>query len=117
MVVVQVLVFLLGLAIVVFTVTEALKTVVVPRAVSSLITRSVFIWLGRVFDRVARLRKDYSFRDSVLAYYAPVSLVLLPGVWVLLIIVGYSLMFWAIGSGTYADAFTESGSSMLTLGF
>ncbi len=117
MVVLRVLAFAAGLALVVFTGISALKTVVVPRAVSSAVTRVVFITLRRLFDFVAHERRQFADRDRVLAYYAPVALVLLPGVWVAMVILGYTLMFWAIGAGTVWDAFTESGSSMLTLGF
>ena len=117
MVVVRVVVFLAGLALVLFTMGEALKTVVVPRAVSSVVARLVFVNTRRLFDVMTIRRRDFATRDRVLAYYAPVSLVLLPGVWVLLVILGYTLMFWGIGAGSLASAFTESGSSMLTLGF
>ena len=117
MVAVRVLVFLAGLTIVLFTMSEALKTVVVPRAVSSVITRFVFVNSRRLFDAMTFRSKDFAVRDRLLAYYAPVSLVILPGVWVLLVICGYTLMFWGVGAGPLRDDFTESGSSMLTLGF
>jgi hypothetical protein len=115
--VVRVLVSAAGLAVVLFVAGSAIKTVVVPRAVSSSITRALFIVVRRFFDLLLRGRDDWRSRDRVLAYYAPISLLLLPGVWVALVILGYSLMYWAVGTGTWADAFTESGSSMLTLGF
>lgn len=117
MVAVRVLVFVAGLAVVLFTMGEALKTVVVPRAVSSVVARAVFVNTRRLFDACIPRSADFAVHDRVLAYYAPVSLVLLPGAWVLLVVSGYTLMFWAIGTGTLASAFTESGSSMLTLGF
>lgn len=117
MVVVRVLVFAAGLAVVLVAIGSAIKTIVVPRAVSSSITRAVFVLLGNLIELFLRGRKEFRSRDRVLAYFAPVGLLLLPGVWVTLVIFGYSFMFWAIGSGTWSTAFTESGSSMLTLGF
>lgn len=117
MVALRVPVFVAGLVVVLFTMSEALKTVVVPRAVSSVVARAVFVNTRRLFDALVSGRADFAVRDRVLVYYAPVSLVLLPGAWVLLVISGYTLMFWAVGTGSLASAFTESGSSMLTLGF
>lgn len=113
----RVLAFVAGLAVVLATVLSALQTVVVPRAVSSFITRAVFLSIRRVFDFAAHERRSFAARDRLLAYYGPVALLVLPGVWVAMIITGYSLMFWSVGAGDPWTAFTESGSSMLTLGF
>jgi hypothetical protein len=53
----------------------------------------------------------------VLAYYAPLSLVMLPMVWLATVVLGYTAMYWALGVRPLRDAFTVSGSSGLTLGF
>lgn len=52
-----------------------------------------------------------------MAFYAPVTLLLLPPVWLVLVLIGYMAMFWSTGVPTWHDAFTTSGSSLLTLGF
>ena len=49
--------------------------------------------------------------------YAPVALVSLPLVWMLLIVVAFSFIFWGTGSLTWQKAFEISGSSLTTLGF
>lgn len=49
--------------------------------------------------------------------YAPTGLFLLAAVWVAIVAVGYTGMFWAIEEPTWRDAFSASGSSLLTLGF
>ena len=56
-------------------------------------------------------------RDRIMAPYAPVALLLLPAAWITLVVVGYTLMFWAIGVRPLSTAFVTSGSSLLTLGF
>ncbi len=117
MVVLRVIAFAAGASIVVVTALSALKTVVVPRALPSAITRGVFLACRRVFDVLAHERRAFEARDRVLAFYAPVALVVLPGVWVALVLIGFAFMFWAVGAGPMSDAFTESGSSLLTLGF
>jgi hypothetical protein len=51
-----------------------------------------------------------------MALYAPVALVALPGVWLVLVLTGYMLMFFAIRDLSWAGAFHLSGSSLTTLG-
>ena len=53
----------------------------------------------------------------MMALYAPITLLLLPAVWLVLVLVGYMGMFWAIGVSSWRMAFKVSGSSLLTLGF
>ncbi|HKA04120.1 MAG TPA: hypothetical protein VKD67_07310 [Acidimicrobiales bacterium] len=117
MVVLQVVAVVAGVALVVVTLFSALKTVVLPRAESSLIVRAEWITLSRIFDLVAHERRSYEARDRILAFYAPIALLLLPGLWVALIIVAYTLIYWGTGLEPLREAFIVSGSSMLTLGF
>jgi hypothetical protein len=53
----------------------------------------------------------------VLAHYAPVALVTLPALWVTLVAIGFTGMYWASGVAPLTDAFVISGSSLFTLGF
>jgi len=52
-----------------------------------------------------------------MAWYAPSGLLLLVFVWLLLVLLGYTGVFLALGAGNVHDALTLSGSSLLTLGF
>ncbi len=117
MVVLQVVAVVAGVALVVFVLFSALKTVVLPRAESSSLVRAEWVALIRVFDLVAHERRSYASRDRILAFYAPVALLLLPGIWVALIIIAYTLIYWGTGLDPFREAFIVSGSSMLTLGF
>ena len=56
-------------------------------------------------------------RDRVMALYGPTSLLALPIVWLFLIGLAYSFMFWALDTSSYGDAVSLSGSSLTTLGF
>jgi len=51
-----------------------------------------------------------------MAYYGPVALMLLPAFWLLLLVVGFGAVYWALGMPV-TDALEVSGSSLLTLGF
>jgi hypothetical protein len=116
-VVLEVLIFALGLALVVVTIRSAVRTLLVPRALQAYLARAVFVFMRRLFWLRANHRHDYVRRDKVMAFYAPVSLLALLSVWLLLIFVGYMVMYWAIGNDPLSFAFTESGSALFTLGF
>lgn len=106
-----------GLLLVLWTLLSALKTVVVPRAYVSSLTRTHFVVLRRMFDLLASPRRSFEARDRVMALYAPLGLILLPGVWVTLIITGFMGIVWGTGHQSMGESFVTSGSSLLTLGF
>jgi hypothetical protein len=116
-IVVRVLVAMLGVALVVWTLLSALKTVVVPRAIATTLTRVHFLVLRRIVDLFARPSRTFTQRDSAMAIYAPLSLVLLPATWVVLITIGFTLIFWGTGVDPWQEALAVSGSSLVTLGF
>ena len=113
----DVAVFVLGALFVARTILSALRTFVLPRASNDFVARLVFHWTRRAFDLVAGPSKPYGTRDRLMAYFGPVSLVVLPGVWLVLVGIGYTAMFWAIGVRPVYDALVASGSTLLTLGF
>lgn len=107
----------LGLALVASTVFQAVKTVVVPRATSSFITNVVFKSIRPLFRLLAQERREFAVRDRVLAYYAPIGLILLPGAWVGCVLLGFALTLWGTGLDPIGEAFAVSGSSLTTVGF
>jgi hypothetical protein len=109
--------FAVGLAWVGAVVLSAIQTVVVPRGVPVRLTRIVFISVRRVFEFRRRRVKTYEERDRALALFAPITLILLPVVWLALTLIGFAIMFWSLGVQPVRAAVVTSGSSMLTLGF
>jgi hypothetical protein len=112
----RVVAFLAGAYIVVGTCLSAVKTVVVPRATVSGINRIMFVLIRRLFEAAAHERRAFADRDRIMALYAPITLVLLPGLWVFLVVVGFTAMHWGLEGNTVREAYLISGSSMLTLG-
>lgn len=112
----QILAFTAGALLVLSAVLAAVRSFVLPRNESVLINNLVFKLLRLVFDGVARLGKTYARRDRVMALYAPVALVALPIVWLLLIALGYTAMFWALDEGSWARCFRISNNALLTIG-
>ncbi len=114
---IYILVFILGLVVVVLTVSSAISTFVLPRSTRSFLNYLVLRLLRKAFNFIFRFVKTYRRRDAIMAYYAPIGLMLLLPVWYLLIALGYAAMYWALGVGTFIGALQLSGSSLFTLGF
>jgi hypothetical protein len=106
-----------GVAIVVAAIGSAVKTVVLPRATASRITRSVFLILRWGFRRVARPSMSFRRRDRILGAYAPLGLMATLAAWLTLVLAGFTLIFWGIEGDGWRAAFDLSGSSLFTLGF
>lgn len=109
--------FVAGLAVVARTVISAIRTFVVPRAESDVITGLVFNASRRLFNWLAGRRPAYLWKDRVLAYYAPVTLIALAVAYLILVQLGFALMFRGVGVRPWYRGFLLSGSSLLTLGF
>lgn len=117
LVVTRVPVFFLGAALVVLTLRSAIRQFVLPRSAPDKLTQIVFLTMRRLFGLRMRKALTYEERDQVMALFAPVALLTLPVVWLTVVLLGYMLMYWAIGVRPLMSAFRISGSSVLTLGF
>ncbi|MFZ4668750.1 MAG: hypothetical protein ACOYML_05585 [Microthrixaceae bacterium] len=113
---VQVLLALLGATLIVSVLLSAVRTVVVPRGQRPALTGFVFLSVRRALDVPLR-RASPASRERILSQYAPVSLVLLAATWAVLVVIGFTPIFWAIGDLSWLDALQVSGSSLTTLGF
>jgi hypothetical protein len=113
----RVLVFLAGGLLCVCVVDSAVRTFVVPRGTVSTLTRTVFRCSRWLFERVARPSRSYELRDRVMALYAPFTLLVLPGVWLVMLFLGFTAIFWALLGDNWTLSLRLSGSSLLTLGF
>lgn len=114
---IHIFVVILGLVTVILTLFSALSTFVLPRAARSQLNRIVFGLLRRIINFILHFAKSYGRRDAIMAYYAPIGLLLLLPTWYLLILLGYGAMYWAFGVGDVLAVLRLSGSSLFTLGF
>ena len=114
---VRMIVFLAGLITVVLTLFSALSTFVLPRAARSQLNRVVFGVLRRIFEFALHFAKSYERRDAIMAYYAPLGVMLLVPTWYMLISLGFTAIYWTLGAGDWLTSFRLSGSSLFTLGF
>lgn len=117
MIVAQVFAVLAGVAVIVSTLASAVKTVVVPRALITKLTRVHFVAIRKLFNVFAGPSRSFETRDRVMSLFSPVALVTLPGLWVCVVSAGFTSIFWGTGVRPLSDAFVASGSSLFTLGF
>jgi hypothetical protein len=113
----RVLASLAGAALVLSTLASAIKTVVVPRAEPVLLARWVFVSVRKLFEMRVRRAETWQAADRIMSRFAPFGLLTLPLVWVTLVLIGFMPIYWALGVGWPRQAFEQSGSSLLTLGF
>jgi hypothetical protein len=109
-------VLLAGVACVWLALASSMRTVILPRAVPSRLTRVVFLSLRNLYELRIRRGATYERRDQVMASYGPFSLLALLMTWLIIIAAGFIAVFWALGHDLY-DAFQLSVSSIVTLGF
>src|SRR6188472_3910631 len=107
----------IGVVIALGVLRSAIRTVVLPRSEVVSLTRAVFLGLRKIFDAIARDRRSYEARDRVMAFYAPLGLMLLAGTWALCVMLAFTLVFWGLGTDPLRQALVTSGSSFTTLGF
>ena len=117
MILLRILLFILGTAIVLRTLISAIRTIVLPRGERDRIAAFVFISLRRLYNLGLRFATTYERRDQVMATYGPVGLLLLLPVWLILVASGYVLLYIASGVASLSESIVISGSSLLTLGF
>jgi len=77
----------------------------------------VFGLLRRLFEFILGFARTYPQKDAIMAYYAPIGLMLLVPTWYILISLGFAAMYWSLGVGDWLTIFRLSGSSLFTLGF
>jgi hypothetical protein len=110
--------FALGVVVVVGTFGSLVRSLIVPRGVSSKL--SVLIGRGivrKTFLFVAKRFKSYETKDRILALSGPMSLLALLLSWLVAFLLGYALILWPLINSTFLQALEQSGSSLLTLGF
>jgi ABC-type multidrug transport system fused ATPase/permease subunit len=109
--------FAAGVVLILVVVDAAVRTLVLPRGSVVALTRVIWVTTRRIFNLIASASDTYEGRDRVMALYAPLTLLVLPVVWLAMVLVGFMLIFHAMGVSSWRTAFVESGSSLFTLGF
>lgn len=106
-----------GLAVVLGTTSSVVRTLVVPRGLTSRFAATVVTAVRWPFQALADRLDDFVAKDRVLAVAAPLSLLLLLVSWLASYLLGFSLLELGLSAGGVGRAVREAGSSLFTLGF
>jgi hypothetical protein len=112
----RVLASLAGALIVGATLMSAVRSFVLPRGDATVLTRAVFLTTRTLFNARMRLSRTYEDRDRIMALFAPISLLIVPFVWLVFVGGGYTLVYWGFSRPSWWHALEDSGSSLFTLG-
>jgi Ion channel len=127
MLVLHIVAALVAILVIAVVLWDAFETVVLPRRVSRRfrLARIYFRATWRAWSSIARRLPSLDRREAILAVYGPLALLLLLALWVFLLILGYALLLWGLGTpltatggavaGFGADLYF-SGTTFLTLG-
>lgn len=112
------LVFVAGAYLSVWTVLQALRSFVLPRSDRAFLTDITMRGIYYVMSARFKPHTPFATKDRILALHPVLAMFLLPLVWLSLLVVGYTGMYWALSRElTLRAAFVLSGSSLMTLGF
>ena len=117
MIVLQVIVFLLGLGLTLLTLSSAIKQTVLPGRKSVRLSRTLFRTTFLLFRLVIVRVRSEELSNAFAAFYAPMSVMLLPVTWVILLLLGFSMMFWGMSEPSFGLSLTLSGAAITTEGF
>ena len=109
--------FVAGLALTAYTASSVIRSLVVPRGLTSLIANGVARFTRKIFLFVSNRFESYEAKDQIIALQGPMFLILLLSTWLLMFMLGFALMFMRVIDQGFGQALLEAGSSMFTLGF
>ena len=118
----------LGLALIVGVLYEAFETMLLPRRVTRAfrVTRMFYLSTWRFWTAMAVMLRPPRRRGTFLSYFGPLSLLVLLSLWAAVLIAGFTLLHWSLGTpltGAAADRpglelyAYFSGVTFFTLGY
>jgi hypothetical protein len=95
---------------------SVIGTLIVPRSVSSWLTRKVDQIVNAVFVLMTTVARDPRRRDRILATQAATILIAQIAAWLGMFFIGFSLIFWPLVHGGITDAFRLAGPGLWEIG-
>ena len=117
MIVLQIIVFLLGLGLTLVTLSSAIRQTVLPGRKSVRLSRTLFRTTFLLFRLVIVRIRSEELSSALAAFYAPMSVMLLPVAWVILLLLGFSMMIWGMTEPSFSTSLSLSGAAITTEGF
>lgn len=110
------LLLVVGVAVIMLTLSSAIRSTVLPRGVQDRLSRVTTMAVRATFRLRAGRSASYERRDRIMALLGPVSLLALLGSWITLLVGAYTLLYLATATSSLSRAIELSGSSIFTLG-
>ncbi len=98
------------------SVASVVGTLIVPRPVSTWLTKRVDQLVNLVFRGLSRPFADYYKRDRVLAAQAATLLICQIAAWLGMFFIGFALLFWPLINGGITQAFSTAGPALWEIG-
>ncbi|MGO9519510.1 MAG: potassium channel family protein [Candidatus Korobacteraceae bacterium] len=122
----RILAFVAGIACLFIVLLDAFQTIILPRRATGhlRLTRIFYIVTWRPWSFVTRRLRNSRKRETALSFYGPLSLILLLVVWASVMVLGFGLLYFGLGSpfidaahqaGFRSDLYV-SGTTIFTLG-
>ena len=118
---------ILGVILISLVLLDAFETVVFPRRVTRRLlrlTRAFYLYSWSLWASVVSWALSGRRRENLLSVYGPISLPILVGLWAVVLISGFALLFWAFGplaraaemAPGFLSSFYFSATTFFTLG-
>jgi hypothetical protein len=106
----RILAFVAGIACLFIVLLDAFQTIILPRRATGRfrLTRIFYIATWRPWAFVTRQLHDPRKRETVFSFYGPLSLILLLVVWASVMVLGFGLLYFGLGS-PFVDAAHQAG--------
>jgi hypothetical protein len=114
--IVRVLALVAGIALVLGSLWSVFSALVVPRVTSARVQVALCRTIAGSVRKLAPRLPTYEVRDRALSYVGPAALVSMFGLWIGLVLLGFSFVIWWDSGVDYASALGIAGSSVFTLG-
>ncbi len=114
--IVRIVPFTLGAVLFVLNTLSLVRTMVIPRAIPSLLAAGVTRLVNRAYSFAARLHPNFRRRDRILSWNGPVAVLANLAVWLVIYVLAYALMIYGISDYTFGDSLEAAGSGLFTLG-
>ncbi len=113
-----------GIIVAIVVMADVFESVIVPRPASRALRPSAWVsrWGWRAWSSVLMRVRNNDVREDFLGIYAPLLLVSLLGMWVVLLVCAYGLIFYGMRDGIkgitdFPSALYFAGTSLITIGF
>ena len=118
--------FIVGVAFLFAVLLDAFQTIILPRRATGRfrLTRLFYVATWRPWVFFTHWQRDLRKRESAFSYYGPMSLIFLLAMWAGVMVIGFALIYHALGSpftdtvqgaGFWSDLYV-SGTTLFTLG-